>query len=111
MRLPITAWTSISHRITGVILFFGTALLLWGLDSSLRSPEGYAAVQDCLTSPLAKLVLWGLAAAAIYHSLAGVRHIIMDFGIGESMEGGVLGARLVIGLTAVLTLIAGAWIW
>ncbi|GAB5449702.1 MAG: succinate dehydrogenase, cytochrome b556 subunit [Halioglobus sp.] len=111
MRLPITAWTSISHRITGVILFFGTALLLWALDSSLRSPQGYAAVQECLASPLAKLGLWGLAAAAIYHSLAGVRHIIMDFGIGESMEGGVLGARLVIGLTAIITLIAGAWIW
>lgn len=111
MRLPITAWASISHRITGVINFGAMLLLLWGLDVSLSSPEGFDAVAGVLGNPLVKLVLWGLVAALIYHALAGIKHIVMDFGVGETMEGGVLGARIVIGLTVVLVLLAGVAIW
>jgi succinate dehydrogenase / fumarate reductase cytochrome b subunit len=111
MRLPITAWASITHRATGVALFVGMAVLLWLLDNSLSGPEGFAAMQECLNSVVAKLVIWGVVAALIYHSLAGIKHVIMDFGIGESMEGGVLGARIVIALSIVLILLAGVWIW
>jgi len=32
-------------------------------------------------------------------------------GIGETMEGGVLGARLVFVATAVLSVLMGVWIW
>lgn len=111
MRLPITAWTSIAHRATGVFLFVGTAVLLWGLDASLESPESFEALQECLGSPLVKLVIWAVVSGLIYHSLAGIRHLIMDFGIGETMAGGVLGARLVIGLSIILILVAGVLIW
>jgi len=111
MRLPVTAWTSITHRVSGVILFVSMAILLWLLDVSLGSREGFAQVGELLSAPFAKLVLWGILAALIYHSVAGVRHLIMDFGVGESMQGGVLGARVVIVVSIVLTLLAGVWIW
>ncbi|MAT92895.1 MAG: succinate dehydrogenase, cytochrome b556 subunit [Halioglobus sp.] len=111
MRLPITAWTSITHRATGVVLFVGMLIFMWALDTSLSGPEGFDQVESVLSSPLAKLVTWGVLAALIYHSLAGIKHLIMDFGIGESMEGGVRGSKLVIGLTVVLVLLAGVWIW
>jgi succinate dehydrogenase / fumarate reductase cytochrome b subunit len=111
MRLPITAWASITHRATGVFLFVGTAILIWMLDASLRSPESFAALQETLDSILVKLVLWAIMAGLIYHSLAGIKHLVMDFGIGETMEGGVLGARIVIALAVVFTLLAGIWIW
>jgi succinate dehydrogenase / fumarate reductase cytochrome b subunit len=111
MRLPITAWASITHRVTGVALFVGMAVLLWLLDTSLSGPEGFAAATAALDGVLAKLIVWGVLAALIYHSLAGVKHIVMDFGIGETMEGGVTGARIVIALSVVLILIAGVWIW
>ena len=111
MRLPITAWTSIAHRASGVFLFAGIAVLLWALDASLSGPEGFAALQDCLSSPLVKLVLWAVVAGLIYHSVAGVKHLIMDLGIGETMEGGTRGAQIVIAVSAVLILLAGVWIW
>ena len=56
-------------------------------------------------------MIWGLVTALIYHSLAGVKHLIMDFGVGETMEGGVLGARIVIALSVVLSLLTVIWIW
>lgn len=87
------------------------AVLLWAFDASLSSPEGFASVGEALSSPLAKLVIWAIVAGLIYHSLAGIKHLVMDFGIGETMEGGEMGAKIVIGLSVVLTLAAGAWIW
>ena len=111
MRLPITAWVSIAHRASGVFLFAGMAVLIWALDASLASPESFASLQECLGSPLVKLVIWAVVAGLIYHAAAGVKHLIMDFGIGETMEGGILGARIVIAVSVVLILLAGVWIW
>jgi succinate dehydrogenase / fumarate reductase cytochrome b subunit len=111
MRLPITAWTSIAHRASGVFIFVGMALLIWALDASLKSPESFAALQECLASPLAKFAMWAVVAGLIYHSVAGVKHLIMDMGIGETMEGGVMGSRIVIATSVVLILTAGLWIW
>lgn len=111
MRLPITAWTSIAHRASGVFLFAGMGVLIWMLDASLASPESFAALQDLLSSAVFKLVIWAVMAGLIYHSLAGVKHLIMDLGVGETMEGGSLGAQIVIGLSALLIVLAGVWIW
>ncbi len=111
MRLPLTAWTSIAHRASGVFLFAGMAVLIWALDASLASPESFASLQDCLGNPLAKLVIWAVVAGLIYHSVAGVKHLIMDLGVGETMEGGTLGAKVVLAVSAVLIFLAGVWIW
>jgi succinate dehydrogenase / fumarate reductase cytochrome b subunit len=111
MRLPITAWASITHRASGVFLFAGIALLLWALDTSLSSAEGFASLQAALENPLLKLAIWAVMAGLIYHALAGIKHLIMDMGIGETMEGGIMGVRIVVGLSVVLILLAGIWIW
>jgi succinate dehydrogenase / fumarate reductase, cytochrome b subunit len=111
MRLPITAWASITHRATGVFLFAGIAVLLWALDTSLSSPDSFAALQENLQRPWLKFVIWAVLAALIYHSLAGVKHLIMDMGIGETMAGGIFGARVVIALSAVFIVLAGIWLW
>jgi len=111
IQLPVTAYTSIAHRISGVILFLCIAILLYGLDKSLASEEGFAQVKECLTSPLAKFVIWGLLSALLYHLVAGVRHLIMDMGIGETLEGGKLGSKIVIAVSAVLILLSGVWVW
>jgi len=111
MRLPITAWASITHRATGVFLFVGMALLLWGLDLSLASEETFASLKVGLAHPLTKFVLWALLSGLIYHSLAGVKHLVMDFGFGETMEGGIIGVKIVVSMSVILTVLAGVWIW
>ncbi|EKN46536.1 MULTISPECIES: succinate dehydrogenase, cytochrome b556 subunit [Pseudomonas] len=111
IKLPVTAYTSILHRISGVILFVGIAIMLYAMDKSLASEEGFGEVKACLTSPLAKLVIWGLLSALLYHLVAGIRHLIMDTGVGETLEGGKLGSKIVIAVSVVLILLAGVWIW
>ena len=111
IHLPITAYVSILHRVSGVALFVISGLFIWMLDRSLTSEESFAALQGILTHPLVKLVLWGMLAALAYHMVAGIRHMFMDFGVGESLEGGVLGAKLVLVIAAALIIFAGAWVW
>lgn len=86
-------------------------MLLLALDTSLSSPEGFEEVRAYLGSPLAKLVSWALLSALLYHLVAGVRHLLMDTGHGETLEGGKLGAKIVIAVSVVLIVLAGVWIW
>ena len=86
-------------------------MLLYALDLSLVSEDGFEQVKAFLASPLAKLVSWGLLSALLYHMVAGVRHLIMDMGIGETLEGGKLGSKIVIAVSAVLIVLAGVWVW
>ncbi|MFJ3483721.1 succinate dehydrogenase, cytochrome b556 subunit [Pseudomonas sp. NPDC090202] len=111
IKLPITAITSILHRISGIILFIGIAFMLYALSASLGSEEGFANVKSTLTSPLAKFIAWGLLSALLYHLVAGVRHLIMDTGVGETLEGGKLGSKIVIVVSVALIVLAGVWIW
>lgn len=111
IKQPLPAIVSITHRISGILLFLGLPILLWMLDRSLASPEGFAELKDTLTSPLAKLIVWGLLAALLYHLVAGARHLLMDADIGESLEGGRRGAKLVFVTSAVLIILAGVWVW
>lgn len=111
IQLPLAAYASITHRISGVIVFVGIAILLWLLDRSLTSEEGFNALLGAGLSPLAKFLVWGVLSALAYHMVAGVKHLFMDFGIGESKEAGPRGARLVIAVSAVLIVLLGVWVW
>lgn len=111
IHFPIPAITSILHRISGVFLFVGTAVLMWLLAESLRSEQGFAQVQQWLALPLMKLVVWAILSALLYHVIAGVRHLLMDVGIGETLEGGRTGAILIIVFSVIAIVLAGVWIW
>lgn len=111
IKLPITAYASILHRISGVALFVAAGILLWTLDASLASEESFNSLKQKLAHPLIKLVFWGILVALGYHLLAGVRHLIMDFGIGETLEGGARGAKIVLVGGVILAVLSGAWIW
>lgn len=110
-KWPLPALTSITHRISGVLLFFGTAVLLYLLQLSLQSEAGFQQAADYLAMPLVKLVVWVIVAGLMYHLIAGVKHLIMDFGIGETLQGGKTGAVITILISAVAIVIAGVWIW
>jgi len=111
IKLPVTALVSILHRISGVFLFAGVAVLLWMLSASLDSEQSFVALRETLTNPVWQVVIWAVLAALAYHLVLGVRHLIMDCGIGESLQGGRLGAKLALALAVVLIVLAGVWIW
>ena len=111
VRLPITAYVSILHRVSGVVILGGVLLLVWMLDISLSSSEGFSELQAILAETWAKVVLWLVLAALTYHLVAGVKHLVMDMGIGETLEGGKLGAKLTLAAFFVLVILEGVWLW
>ena len=110
-KYPLPALASIAHRITGMLLFVGIAFLLYLLDQSLTSAQGLVHAREVLTLPLPKLLFFVVVATLIYHFVAGVKHLFLDFDVGDTIEGGRLAAQLTIAISVVLTGLAGVWLW
>ncbi len=111
IHLPIAAYTSITHRISGVIVFVGVAILLWMFNLSMSSEEGFNQMKDLMSSPLMKFIVWGILSALAYHLVAGVKHLLMDMGIGETKEAAPLGAKITLLVSLILIIALGVWIW
>lgn len=111
IRFPITAIVSISHRISGVILFGAVAILLWMLQTSLASEESFNSLKELLSAPWIQFLVWGSVAALAWHLVMGIRHMIMDLGFGESLQGGRRGAQIAIVCAVLLIVLAGVWVW
>ena len=109
---PLVSVISISHRISGVVLFVGLVFLFNLFDMSLEGELGFASAQTLLREhSLAQFVTWGLLTALGFHFSAGMKHLVMDFGHGEELESANNAAKFVIGSTVVLAILAGVWVW
>ena len=111
IELPVTAYASITHRVTGVLMFFSSFLMLWALDASLQSEASFDGLAKVMSSAPAKGIAWVIATVMTYHALAGIKHLVMDAGVGETLRGGVIGARVVFLLAALSAVVWGALIW
>jgi len=111
MEYPPMAIASILHRISGIILFILLPVMIFLLDQSVQSEETFNYIKLQLSEPGYKLILWAFSAALAYHLLAGIRHMIMDLGFGESLCAGRRSSILVIVLAVVSTIFLGIWIW
>ncbi len=105
---PFAALASITHRISGVILFVAIAFLLSWFDEATASPAGFAAVAD---SGAVKFLLWLILCALSYHFFAGIKHLLLDFHIADTVEGGEQAAKIAVATAAVVALLLGVWIW
>lgn len=112
IRLPVTAWTSGMHRISGALLVLPfTAWLLYLLDTALSSEQGFGHVQSYLAMPLAKLGLIVFVWAYAHHFYAGIRALLLDLNKGVDIRHARMSGYLVFAL-AILTTVFFAWrIW
>lgn len=107
---PIPALASISHRIAGAVLFVGIAFGLYALDMSLSSEEGFTTLKEMMTSPVGMFITWGLLAALSYHFVAGIKHLMLDLEIGDSLEGGQFAAKTTFLLSGILIVLSAIWV-
>lgn len=101
----ITSVLSIFHRLTGVVLFFGTFLWIGWLFSLAMGPYAYAYAQEIMLHPLGLVALFLWSFVLFYHLLNGVRHLLWDMGIGLDMETVNKTGWMIIGGSVVLTVI------
>jgi succinate dehydrogenase / fumarate reductase cytochrome b subunit len=82
IQMPVGALTSITHRVTGILLALGIPCGVYLLDLSLQSPQSFAQLKGLFHQwpfkVAAILFIWALA----HHLLAGTRHLLSDIDIG-----------------------------
>ena len=105
INLPVSALISITHRLSGMYVFFITLPLMLALIYfSTESEDSFNDLSLFLKDykfilgliVLSFCILW-------YHILSGVRHLIMDAHIGESLLASKYSAIFTISLWIVTT--------
>ena len=105
INLPVSALISITHRLSGMYVFFITLPLMLALIYfSTESEDSFNDLSLFLKDykfilgliVLSFCILW-------YHILSGVRHLIMDAHIGESLIASKYSAIFTISLWIVTT--------
>ncbi|RKG32842.1 succinate dehydrogenase, cytochrome b556 subunit [Acinetobacter tianfuensis] len=109
LKSPV-AIASILHRLSGVIVFLLVPVLLWILDKSLSSPEGFAQVQAVFDSFIVRFIVWVFVAGLIFHLIAGIKHLLADVGIAEELQSGRVAATISLILSAIGIIAAFVWI-
>ena len=108
INLPVSALISITHRLSGMYVFFITLPLMLALIYfSTESEDSFNDLSLFLKNYKFILALIVLSFCILwYHILSGVRHLIMDAHIGESLLASKYSAIFTISLWIITTCFA-----
>jgi succinate dehydrogenase / fumarate reductase cytochrome b subunit len=111
IRLPLAGWVSILHRISGLLLFVAAAWLLFILDRSLASEEGFDAMRRTVGLLPVKFALLALIWAYCHHFCAGIRFLFLDLDKGVDLATARLTSIAVLLVSLALTAWLGWKLW
>ena len=111
IRLPLSGWVSILHRVSGLLLFLAVVWLLFMLDRSLATESGFEAVRRYTALPLVKLSLLVLVWAYCHHFCAGIRFLFLDLDWGTDKAPARLTGIAVFAASLLLTAWLGVKLW
>ena len=106
IRLPISAISSITHRLAGIYIFFiSLPLFLFLLYFTTKSYNDFMFIQQAFNNSIffSTFVSFSFLVFA-YHILTGVRHLLQDLHIGESLSSSRVSSYIVFILWFLLTL-------
>jgi succinate dehydrogenase / fumarate reductase, cytochrome b subunit len=105
-RPQLTSVLSISHRISGVVLSFGTVVAIFWLLALASGAEAYDRLLGLLGHPIGLAVMVAWSFALFYHLLNGIRHLVWDAGWMLDLRGAYASGWAVVILAVVLTALA-----
>ena len=104
----LTSILSITHRLTGMGLAFGSLALVYFLVSLMNGPESYEVAKHFFRSWFGLALLFGCVIGVSFHILNGIRHLFWDAGCGLDLKSVYASGWLTIIGTLLLTgLISG----
>lgn len=107
IKLPITGIISFAHRVTGVLLFFSIPFVIYLLQLSLQSQQGFDQTINLLNHPLLMIIQVLIAASVLLHLFAGIRFLLMDIDIGHDVKSAERSSWVVIFATLVSVFLFG----
>ena len=116
--LPLPAWVSILHRVSGVVMFALLPFVVWLFDVSVSSEVSYERFTSAFVAGLfglpggvIKLVALVLVWALLHHAIAGLRHLWMDVTHSVSKAQGRQSAVFTMVSSLLLTALLGGKIF
>lgn len=95
-------WAFVLHRVSGVALLAYLLLHTVSIGSVMLGEDVYTAIHEVYEGTFFRLGLIGIAGAVAYHSLNGLRIILMDFtSWGVRVQSQLFYAVLALSLAAV----------
>jgi succinate dehydrogenase / fumarate reductase cytochrome b subunit len=105
IRLPISALISITHRLSGIYVFFVTLPLSIILFQQALTELSYDAISLLIqTSSFFSTFVYFSFLIFLYHILTGFRHLLMDIHIGENLKASNMSAIFVISFWLVVSI-------
>ena len=112
-HLPVPAWVSLLHRISGALLVFPLAAwALYMLDTSLASEQGFQKIRThYLELPLVKIGVLVFIWAYCHHFCAGIRFLFLDLEKGIELKPARVTSWIVLAVSLLLTAWLGTKLW
>jgi succinate dehydrogenase / fumarate reductase cytochrome b subunit len=111
-HLPPPGLVSILHRVSGALLFFPVLpCMLYLMQATLASDDGFSRWLEYFDKPLVKLVLLGVTWLYAHHFFAGIRYLLLDLHIGIDKAPSRTSAWIVLVLGLVATIAIGCRLW
>lgn len=107
IKLPMSAFSSITHRLSGMYIFFiSLPLFIYLLFVSTKNKTSFDLIYTTLQSISVFSVFVFISFSILwYHILTGVRHLVMDFfHIGETLKGAYYSSIFVLVLWVLTTI-------
>ena len=97
IRLPMSALISITHRLSGIYVFFVTLPLSIILFQKALTKSSYDAMYLLIqTNSIFSTFVSFSFLIFLYHIMTGFRHLLMDVHIGENLKASNMSAIFVI---------------
>lgn len=110
-HFPPMGIASIVHRVTGVFILLSIPMFLWFFQISVNSSDGFLYIQYLLHETFLSLLFWLSLVSWLFHIILGLRHLWMDMGFGESLTQARYSALVALGVSVVVSLLMGIWLW
>jgi succinate dehydrogenase / fumarate reductase cytochrome b subunit len=105
IRLPMSALISITHRLSGIYVFFVTLPLSLILFQKALTESSYDAISLLIqTNSFFSTFVYFSFLIFLYHILTGFRHLLMDVHVGENLKASNMSAIFVISFWLVVSI-------
>lgn len=105
IRLPMSALISITHRLSGIYIFFVTLPLSIILFQKALTKSSYDAISLLIqTNSFFSTFVYFSFLIFLYHILTGFRHLLMDIHIGENLKASNMSAIFVVSFWLVVSI-------
>lgn len=81
------------------------------MQGSLASEESFDAIKESVFGGfIGRFVVFVALAGLIYHFFAGIKHLVMDFGVAEELKSGRAFASAILAISAFFIALAFYWV-